>query len=263
MKKLFATIALMSCILADISAQDRFIDHLAVGINIGTTSMKGREASDYIPLVRETDGLGLEAAAQFNDWLDARAGFSMTIPGKSDGEYRIEGIIDGQYFVQGIHIENRHMAFSGSLMFDFYPFKKTTFHFTAGAYAGSTSILNIYNTTPVPVNFDKYDRAIVEIHGVTIPTDKDGKINAELRMPAVRPYIGVGIGRPNNRRVNIIADLGIMYKGRQGMTIAAPDGSRIEVADWHSDHYIARMDSWARKCAVAPLLSVRLFVKIF
>ncbi len=263
MKKLLIIIIIASCFLSKSSAQDKFINHLAIGINIGTTSMRAATPFGYFPLLRQTDGVGIEAAAQFTDWLDTRVGFSMTMSGNGSGTFGIEGITDGKFQSSNIHISHKYNVMAGSLMFDFYPFKKTTFHFTAGLFAGSGTLLHIHNSTPVPEALASYDKGIVEMHGVTIPTDKDGKIDAKVKIPAVRPYVGIGIGRPFDRRVNVTADLGIMYKGRNGLTVSAPDGSRVEADYWRSNSYISRMVRWNKKCIIAPLLSVRLFVKIF
>ncbi len=263
MKRILASLILMSSLLVTAVAQESFIDHLAVGVNIGTTSMRGRVLMSYFPLGRQTDGVGLELAAQFTDWLDARVGFSMNMPGSGSGAYGIEGIVDGRFIADRIQIGHEYGLLAGSLLFDFYPFRNTTFHFTAGVYAGNNKLLRVYNTTPVPEILEVYDKGVVEIHGVAIPVDKDGEINAEVRIPAVRPYLGVGIGRAFSRRVNVAADLGVIYKGREGMTICAPDGSRVEVGYWDSNNYMSRMTQWNRKCIVAPLLSVRMFVTIF
>ncbi len=264
MKRLAMIMVMISCLITEISAQDRFIDHLAVGINYGTTSMKAKTHWGYLPFGRHTDGVGLEVAAQILDWMDVRAGISTTVGWtKSSGSFSVEGVPDGKYVTGTVAVSRRYSTMAGSLFFDFYPFSGTTFHFTAGFYAGTSAILKVSGTTPVPEALASYDKGVMEMYGLAIPTDRNGMIEAKLRQSPVRPYVGIGIGRAFSRRVNVTADFGAMYKGRNGMTIEGPDGNDVEVAYWLSNSYMSRMVSWNKRCAVAPLLSVRLFVKIF
>ncbi len=255
---------LLSCLVWNAQAQDKFIDHLAVGVNYGTTSMSPRRAADLIPFGRQTDGFGLEAGAQFTDWLDVRAGISVVPSVKGSQTNRIEGVPDGNYIVESVQINHRTGLVSGNVFFDFYPFRNTTFHFTAGAYAGTRRLLHMYGSTPIPDALAEYNVGVAEIHGLTIPTDKDGEIDAAVMMPAVRPYVGVGVSsaRMDAEPIYVTFDLGVMYKGDGGMMIAGPDG-KVEVDYWRSEHYISRMAAWSKKCVVAPLLSLRFFVRIF
>ncbi len=263
MRKLISIAVLISCFFSIAEAQDRFIDHLSVGINYGTTSMRARTRYGYMPLGRQTDGVGIEVAAQLTDWMEMRAGISTTIWGDGADTVNVEGVPDGRYVTEDIELSYEYGAVSGSLFMDFYPFRNTSFHFTAGAYAGSNRLLTVCNTVAVPEELASYDTGVAEIYGLAIPTDKNGKIAASLRMPAVRPYLGVGIstGRMACHRVRADIDLGVMYKGRRGMSIEAPDGSEVEIGYWRSDHYLARMVEWNKKCAVAPVLSFRFFHK--
>ncbi len=256
--------AMMSCLISEITARDKFIDHLAIGINYGNTSMKAKSHWGYLPFGRSTDGVGLEVAAQVLDWMDVRAGISSTLfSSSSNNAFNVEGVPDGKYVTGTVELFSRYRCIAGSLFFDFYPFSGTTFHFTAGFYAGTSAILKIHNRTPIPEALASYDKGVVEMYGLAIPTDRNGRIDAKLKQPPVRPYAGVGIGRAFANRVNVTADFGVMYKGRKGMTIEGPDGNDVEVGYWKSNSKIARLVSWNKRCAVAPLLSVRLFVKIF
>ncbi len=265
MKRIASVIVLISCFILNASSQDKFIDHLSIGLSYGTTSMNGRVALEYLPLFRPTDLVSLEVAAELTQWLEARAGISSTMWRSGSQTATVEGVPDGRYVTHPIEISNRYGNIYGNLFFDFYPFRKTSFHFTAGIYAGAMSILKVYSNTSIPEALSSYDTGIVELYGLTIPTDRNGEISAKLKQPAVRPYAGIGIntGRMRSNRVYASFDLGIMYKGNKGMTITGPDGKDVEIDYWHSENTLARMVKWNKKCVIAPLLSIRLFVKIF
>ncbi len=265
MKKVILILILVSGFMADVSAQEKFIDHLSIGINYGTTSMKGMKPVHYLPFVRQTDGAGIEVAARITDWMDARVGFSTTVHGGETSNYSVEGVPDGRYVTQKLEVVSDYGALSGNLFFDFYPFTKTTFHFTAGFYAGSASMLRIYNMTDVPAPLASYNVGVLEMNGMTIPTNRDGRISARLRMPAVRPYAGVGIstGRMDSHIVNFAFRIGAMYKGDRGMTVTDPSGNEVEVDYWPSDKYHTRLVAWNKKCVVAPMLTFSLYFRIF
>ncbi len=265
MRRFIFIIILISSLVGSISAQEKFIDHLAVGVTYGTTSMSAKRAVDFIPFGRQTDGVGLEADLQINSWLDARLGISLTPSGGGSATYGIEGVPDGRYICENIQLVHEYGTAAGNLFLDFYPFRKTAFHFTAGIYAGSRRLLHIYNETPVPDALAAYNAGVVEIHGLTIPVDAKGEIEATIALPAVRPYVGVGINtaRLSNDNVYFGVDLGVMYKGNKGMIVDGPGGEEMEVDYWRSEHYLARMTAWNKKCVVAPLLSFHLFIRIF
>ncbi len=265
MKRIVTLLCLLQVSLFTLSAQEKFIDHLSVGVNYGTTSMGGRYYFHYMPFGRQTDGFGIEVSMQLTDWLETRAGFSATVWGNGENTVYIEGVPDGKYVSDEITLCHKFGTLSGSLFLDFYPFKRVPVYFIAGAYAGSNSLLKVYSDDIMPSELALCNTGVVELHGVTIPTDRNGRIEARVKMPAVRPYLGAGIstGRMASDRVIFSFDVGVMYKGRNGMTIEGADGNDVEVGYWRSDHYISSMVSWNKKCAVAPLISLRLFVKIF
>ncbi len=138
-------------------------------------------------------------------------------------------------------------------------------HFTAGFYAGSNSLLRIDSKTDVPSTLASYNTGVLDMHGLTIPTDRDGRISARLKMPSVRPYVGVGIstGGMDRELVVFAVRLGAMYKGNNGMTIAGPGGEDVEIDYWSSDHSFARMTAWNRNWPVLPLLTLNLYLRLF
>ncbi len=265
MRKFIITAILISGVFISSYAQEKFIDHLSIGINYGTTSMAGIKPAHYLPFVRPTDGAGIEVAAQMTDWLEARAGFSTTMHDNDVYSYSVEGVPNGQYITQKLEVAGKYGVLSGSLFFDFYPFRNTSFHFTAGAYAGSNNLLKVYSYTPVNTGLASFNAGVLEMKGLTIPTDRNGMIDARLKMAAVRPYLGVGIstGRMNSDFVVFSFRLGAMYKGNNGVTVEGPDGSDVEVDYWPTDDVYSRLVKWNKKCPVAPMLSLSLYFRIF
>ncbi len=266
MKRLITVAVLITGLLTSMRAQEKFIDHLSIGIDYGTVSVRAKNHFGYIPHVRPTDGLGVSIAAQITDWLEVRAGLSATHYTYDSYGFSVEGVPDGQYVTKEIGVKLRSGAFAANLFLDFYPFKKVPVHFTAGTYAGTSTILHVYNIDVVPYSLGSYNTGVLEMQGMAIPTDRDGKIDARLKLPPVRPYLGVGIatGRMFERKgVNVDFNFGVMYKGNNGMTITGPGGRDVEIDYYPSSEKPARLIEWSKRFPVSPVISVRVFCRIF
>ncbi len=265
MKKLFMMVFVGAFSLMNAAAQEKFIDHLAVGALYRSTDINTGRALGYVMLGNPMDGMGIELTAQVYEWLEARVAFSMLVAGKGTETMNVEGVPGGKYVTGDVDVFHSSGDKSGSLFFDFYPFREFPLHFTAGTFVGSNSLLTISGKTPVPEALASYNTGVMEIHGLTIPTNKDGRIEGRVRTPAFKPCIGVGIstGRIHSRKVVFTADICAMYKGKGGMTIEAPDGSDVEVDYWRSFSEMSRLVAWNKKSPVAPLLTLRLTFRLF
>jgi hypothetical protein len=105
-----------------------------------------------------------------------------------------------------------------NLLLDYFP-GKSSFHFTGGLILDMSG--NLATLSGVPTNktgeptMQPSDRGKKEIAGLT--TDLDGNVNirAAYGLSTVRPYLGIGFGRPVDvrKRVTVNFDLGVAYIG--------------------------------------------------
>lgn len=167
--------------------------HLSAGLAVGTTGL-GLEASVLLP-----HDIGFRAG--FN-WLNAGIPLSVKLPESIGG--------DGSSLGFKAQLNLNH----GYLLTDIYLTPKSRFRLTGGVWAGSPVLVRLSNTGPLPdaLNSIGIDVDDYSVHAV------DGNLTAELRVNAVKPYIGVGFGRPrDDRHWTVSFDAGILFWGNPGV----------------------------------------------
>ena len=228
MKKIFAFVAALAVSMAAFSAraqqapqQENFLfNHVSVGVGIGildglqfqvsTTILPNLQArilyTDFFPYVSIADGI-----------LKKKTGV-----GINPFEYKISGI---NYHENGVNIDEINLTGSAhqrgiSLLADYFPFKNSSFHVTGGVMfsftpsllSGKGVLKNTKNADPV---MDEQDKGHVEFFGIT--TDKQGDVLVDVKYGAsvVKPYLGIGFGRPCTfrHRVGVNFDMGVAYTG--------------------------------------------------
>jgi len=231
MKKILALLATLAlgCGLAfgqgysSYDDEDLMFNHLSVGIGL-----------------LGTDGNSLVVAAPIGQYVQVRAGFTTQalefaaanaitkkipdvgsiLPFKKDVAVGFEY---QNIKIDNLAIEATPKSNNLELLFDIYPGKKTGFHFTVGSYfCVSAKGLITANATPsrndgqsvFPASLDK--PSDVEFFDA-ISADPNGVFHFDLqwRMKVVRPYVGIGFGRPVSmkRRVGVNFDMGVAYLG--------------------------------------------------
>lgn len=228
MKKVIALVASLAVSLAAFSAyaqqapqqENVLFKHVSVGVGIGildgfqfqaaTTILPNLQArilyTDFFPYVSLADGIAKKNAGI----------------GINPFTYQIKKI---NYHKNGINIDevnlngNAHQR-NISLLADYFPFKKSSFHITGGVMFSLTPTLlsgkgvpaNTTNADPVMSDQDKGN---VAFFGVT--TDWDGNLLLDVKygLPVVKPYLGIGFGRPcsTKHRVGVNFDMGVAYVG--------------------------------------------------
>ncbi len=187
-------------------ADHGYFNHLAAGITLGT------------------DGIGIEVAAPLTYQFSARVGFAFMPKFKYT---TTKNLGKDPAFVnypndQPIDIKGNLNLFQGKLLFDYYPFAKSSFHLTAGAYFGSRDVVKVVNTNNF-VEQSQWGTAGLQLgkgDGVydkyTAVTDDKGNVNVNMRVNGFRPYLGVGFGRavPSKHRVSVQCDLGVQFWGK-------------------------------------------------
>lgn len=205
----------------------KFLEHISVGGSIGTT------------------GIGVEAATAINKHFAVRAGLSFMSLGtfniklaNSMGElytnmdYADEDLEESAK-AKKVKVGINVTMFTGHALVDYFPWKTSAFHITAGVYLGNKEVLHLFNTEKGSMKFLNKANENVHIYNELFGThyhdvglkfgdyiftaDENGNIDTRMKVNVVRPYIGIGWGHSvrayNNRKVHANFDLGSQFWG--------------------------------------------------
>ena len=211
-------------------------NHLSVGVGLGTTGISVDVAAPISPYVAVRGGADILPNIKFHPALDLGTDkdikkfvyewFDVDLPEKIDFDGKLKFT-------------------AGHLLVDVYPFKKSSFHVTAGAYLGSKQIayLNtagdqillktVYDYNQLEIS-NLLGKAGVELGNYLLVPDKDGIIKTSLEVNALRPYIGIGFGRaiPTKHRFACNFDLGLQYWGTPKIYLEGDNGkTRLKESD--------------------------------
>ena len=238
------------------SAQEEVEDknlfnHLSVGVTAGTP------------------GFGADVAMPICNYVQVRAGFSMLPKFKFDAEMDLNDYsseLSGYGVPDVLEAEAKIGFTNGKLLFDVYPFKKSTFHVTAGFYFGGGSIIKAYNKEDgmlmglTEYNRDHPDRMIgYELGDYLLTPDADGNISAAIKTSGFRPYIGIGSGRAvPKKRIGLMFEAGVMFWGSPKIYC---NGDELTSEDLGSDG--GDVIKVLSQIKVYPVLNFRLCGRIF
>lgn len=251
-----------------------------------------------------TSGVGIELALPVvTDYLVFKAGFNapsltMSFHESVDMEYINSEIDDVNSNLMAIGDPTRFNHFNDAdmelrptvnfsalkFMFEIYPFKKKSFHITAGAFYSMGDLLSAsasvdesfwanykdirskvnalnekYKDTPGYVEATVGDIAFSAGEHTYAVKEKDGKgvMEAALAIPKFRPYVGIGFGRSMPEgHFAVQFDLGAVYNS--SVAIDSPN----EV-DYDPSAYVAVEDVPLKYLSFLPTVSLRLIYKIF
>ena len=146
-------------------------------------------------------------------------------------------------------------------MLEYYPFRKSSFHITAGVFYGMEGSYLSATATTDKTFWSNYKSLQTEVNAInekykdvpgytpadisTVNVNTDGKtlqvqekdgagyMDAAIDIPRLRPYLGLGFGRSvPGRRVGLQLDLGAIYMGAPSLSSGnevAYDGDAQEV----------------------------------
>lgn len=257
MKKLLTVCGLALIGLQNVTAQteDTWMPkQLGIGVGVGTT------------------GIVIDASTTLNRWLGVRAGVDIMPKikvntdldlgtqglndnfqdmtdraNKINAEYRqvyghdlidLSGLPDG-HLPENMDVQGKLTNTTFHFLVDVYPFKRSSFHATAGFYAGGKEFVSVYNKTegfltPVtqwndavndPASLPATARQYIEDQGmigaelgdyfITPNPANNGNVKATVEVNAFRPYLGIGFGRavPRKKRIGCQFDLGVQFWG--------------------------------------------------
>ena len=235
MKRLFLLSSLLVLFAFGASAQKdlRILNHLAVGAEVGTM------------------GVGIDVAMPVTPFVDVQAGFTMFPKIK---------------FNTSIDLSHKHPEFNkipakgevlmkgGKVLVNVMPLPIiTSFHVTAGLYFGSTDVMGLYNTEPIPANYS------LALGDYLLEPNSDGFVDGKLKVNKVKPYLGIGIGRGvPKRRVGFKCDLGVVFWGKPSVYC---NDTQIHDSDAGGDGDEAM--KIISKFKVYPVLNFRICGRIF
>lgn len=237
-----------------------YFDHMSVGTSVGT------------------EGIGFDVAFPIKDFAAVRAGISFVPTIKVDDEIHLKNRDIATYYPD-IKIEGKSNIFDGKLLLDYYPFKSSSFHLTAGAYFGKDDIVHIINTSPILRNPADYGTLGLLLGSgdkeYAVSTDKDGNAIIKAKVNSFKPYLGIGFGRAvqKNHRFGVSCDLGVQFWGTPGLYARAKKTTGTTWEDNHHFKYDELGDDddedlkdafeALEKITVYPVLNLRLTYRIF
>ena len=212
MKKLLIACMLFAGGITQASAQDLtpedfgYFNHLCGGITLGT------------------DGIGFEVAAPITYDFSVRMGYSFMPKFKYSKSINLNEN-KGAFTKDRVDIGGKLNMGDFKLLVDWYPFKSSSFHATAGFYIGRTSFVEIDNKEPfvkdnykgkAGLELGQYDSSNPQSETrYTLLTDANGNVHAEAKVNSFKPYIGVGFGRAVPKgRVGVQCDFGVQFWGK-------------------------------------------------
>lgn len=238
-RMIFACILVaMGMISLHVSAQKELgiFNTFSVGVSAGTT------------------GIGVDVATPVTPHFAIRGGVSF-IPGikiNTDVDVDLTDPDLGSYPTT-LDLKGDMSRTSGELLVNYYPFLRSSFFVTAGAYFGGSKLIKIDgHSNELKEYIDKGGNAGIVIGDQTIPVDKNGNVAGGLKVSQVRPYIGVGFGRAvPKKRIGVMFELGVQFHGTPKVYTSAGElGNALGDGD---DSFTKIMD----KLTVYPVMKLR------
>lgn len=271
MKKILSTIVLAAAVTLNANAQqsDNMFNHLSIGVNAATT------------------GVGIDAAMPCTDYVSFRAGFTFMPKIKVNTDLDINELMPSNVqksedynLPDNVKVEGKTNLFNVHFLADVYPFRKSSFHLTAGLYLGTSDVVRFNNKedgalmgiTKANKDIDAHnaDPAKVAVTGhinniglqlgdYLLTPDKDGNVAGAVRTQSIKPYVGIGLGRAVPKKtVGFQADLGCMFWGSPKVTC---NNHPITAEDVSGDG--GSIIKTVSKISVYPVLNFRLCFRAF
>jgi hypothetical protein len=257
---------------------NNIFEHVGVGVGFGLTGITidvGSDITDYLTIRG-----GMDIFPSVSQDFNVKIGFESSFKGNVPTDYALPG--------DKVKIEGKTGLGAGHLLFDIHPFKNA-FRVTTGLYFGKKEIITVQNkdnadfigianwnkdvqATPMPADL----AALAALHGGSLPRigvemgdyflapDENGHVDASIKVNAVRPYVGIGVGRmvPKNSRLTCNFDFGVQFWGKPEIYLNGSDGEKkLEKKDLGNDG--DEVLDILSKITVYPQLTVRLVGRIF
>ena len=249
-------------------AEDGLLNHLSVGLTTGLT------------------GVGIDVAMPVHKLVTVRAGFS----GWGIGNIKFKAIntateitemqmveeeaVKRARLVDKVELAAKPNFWNFFVLGEVHPFKNQPFYFSAGLFFGSQNFINFRNTNEGSLGFLYYANQLVGDYNRIFRTnyppiglkfgdyvftaDENGNIDVNMKMNAVKPYIGVGFGQhlAKKHRVSLALDAGLLFWGTPKFML----NNDTEIKSSGKNSGISGALSWLKAW---PNLQIRVAYKIF
>ena len=268
MKKSLFIACLCTILGTQANADSNIFNHLGAGFELGTT------------------GIGFEVAAPITDYVQVRAGMAIMPSFKvknigvnvnvSNEQWQAVEQVAGQTLEspKDVKLDGKITKADFKLLFDVFPFKNSSFHITAGFYAGKSQLLEVYTTNnqeAMQAITDYNESPLSQQFGVIgaqvgdfLLTPNGEQIKGFVKVKGFKPYVGLGFGRavPKNTRLAFAMDLGVQFWSTPKFYVDQQQG-QVEVTKkdvGNSDGGFVKVMS---RIKVYPCLNFRLTGRIF
>ena len=249
-------------------AEDGLLNHLSVGLTTGLT------------------GVGIDVAMPVHKLVTVRAGIS----GWGIGNIKFKAIntateitemqmveeeaVKRARLVDKVELAAKPNFWNFFVLGEVHPFKNQPFYFSAGLFFGSQNFIHFRNTNEGSLGFLYYANQLVGDYNRIFRTnyppiglkfgdyvftaDENGNIDVNMKMNAVKPYIGVGFGQhfAKKHRVSLALDAGLLFWGTPKFML----NNDTEIKSSGRNSGISGALSWLKAW---PNLQIRVAYKIF
>lgn len=268
MKKSLFIVCLCTLLGTQTRADNNIFNHLGAGFEVGTT------------------GIGWEIGAPITDYVQVRAGMAI-MPSFKVKDIGVKVNVTNEQWNEveslagrtverptDVKIDGKITKTDFKLLFDFFPIKTSSFHITAGFYAGKSQLLEVYTTNnqDAMMAITEYNEsAVAQQYGVIgaqlgdfMLTPNGDQIKGFVKVKGFKPYLGIGFGRvvPKKTRLSFAMDMGVQFWSTPKFFVEQKQGEvELEKKDvGNTDGGFVKVMS---KITVYPCLNFRLTGRIF
>lgn len=208
MKRIMLLVAIVACTTAQAQKVEKFgaFKHIGADVNVGT------------------QGIGFDVSTSITNYLDLSLGFNFMPDFKVSGDVDIDPLLpDGAPAFPddaSVDIEGGLGRTTIDLKVSCYPFRKKTFFVAAGLSFGGKKIAKLKGHSDEVeryiAQYPQYrDDIVAAIDRYELNFDDNGDVSGDIRVKAVRPYLGLGFGRlVPKHRVAFRMELGCQFMGK-------------------------------------------------
>ncbi|MBQ0021146.1 MAG: hypothetical protein KBT39_11580 [Bacteroidales bacterium] len=229
MRKLFIALALTASVAAQAQIEDdkNVFNHLSVGLNVGTSAIGFEVGTTVCPFVTMRVGADFMPKFTVKNTLkyDRPAVLNNVTPQLLEERY-----VNIPEYGAEIDVKGKPNFNQGKVLFDIYTGKNSMFHFTVGAYFGSSRFASVKAVDKTIAAVELYNSDIkngyilpepgyenginIDLEGYNLTPNK-GRAQLDVKINGFRPYIGFGVGRTVPRkRVGCKLDVGVEFWGK-------------------------------------------------
>lgn len=221
-------------------------NHLSVGVSASTL------------------GYGFDIAMPVLPYLTLRGGVDIMPSITFDTDVDVDVDVAGYSNSYSVNIGGDTKRTQTYVLANIYPFKRSSFFLSAGAYFGGAKVVGAKGQTDDPqllnlIN-NYQDQIGVVIGDYTLPFDKDGSVTGSIEVKKFRPYVGLGFGRSvPYRRIGFAFELGVQFHGTPQVKDKNGSINDLISASEADDDFSEIVD----KLKAYPVLKFRLTGRIF